>query len=219
ILCEILTGQPPFPGKSAEALRMAKTAQLDEAHGRLEACGADIELISLAKRCTAAEPWNRPRNAQAVSDEITAYQDSAEKRLRMAELEGAEAKARVVEARKRQRVMLALAASLLALVVTGAGAGFYLQRQAAERKAEQARQHTERDQAVESFLEKAAELQRQSRWPEAMAMLEQAAHRFDGGESAELRQMVDQAQLELTLVTRLDAARLQAATVGLSKLD
>src|SRR5207244_5102699 len=53
ILCEILTGQPPFRGKSAEAQRKAQTAQLDEAFTRLDACGAEAPVIALTKRSLA----------------------------------------------------------------------------------------------------------------------------------------------------------------------
>src|SRR5207245_411336 len=43
ILCEVLTGQPPFTGRGAEAMRKAQTAQLDDAFHRLDGCGADAE--------------------------------------------------------------------------------------------------------------------------------------------------------------------------------
>jgi serine/threonine-protein kinase len=39
ILCEILTGQPPFTGTGTEAQRKAQTAKLDEAIARLDGCG------------------------------------------------------------------------------------------------------------------------------------------------------------------------------------
>ena len=57
ILCEILTGRPPFVGSTREEIR-AKAARGDlaDALGRLDACGADAELIGLARDCLAAEP-------------------------------------------------------------------------------------------------------------------------------------------------------------------
>jgi signal transduction histidine kinase/tRNA A-37 threonylcarbamoyl transferase component Bud32 len=107
ILCEVLTGQPPFTGKGAEAQRKAQTAKLDEAYARLDGCGADAELIALAKRCLAPEPWDRPRQAGEVAEAVTAYQQSVAQRLRRAELERAAAQARAEE-EKNTRQMAAL---------------------------------------------------------------------------------------------------------------
>ena len=54
ILCEILTGEPAFTGRSsAEILRKAARGDLADALARLDACGADAELIALAKDCLA----------------------------------------------------------------------------------------------------------------------------------------------------------------------
>src|SRR5262245_48861063 len=67
ILCEILTREAPFTGKPAEAQRKAQRGDLSEAFARLDACGADSELIALAKHCLAEEPWHRPKDAGAVA--------------------------------------------------------------------------------------------------------------------------------------------------------
>ena len=82
ILCEILTGRPPFMGPSEAALKRARRAELDDALGRLDGCGADAELIGLAKRCLSADPAGRPGNAGEVSATVTAYRESVERRLR-----------------------------------------------------------------------------------------------------------------------------------------
>jgi serine/threonine-protein kinase len=142
ILCAILTGQPPFTGKGAEALRKAQTAQLEDVRARLDGCGADAELIALAQRCLAAEPWQRPRHAGQVAEEMTAYQHAVSERLRQAELARAAEEARAVEAQataaqerqarqaaqaralaesRSRRLTLALAASVLLSLVAGGG--------------------------------------------------------------------------------------------------
>src|SRR6516165_2172423 len=97
ILCEILTGRPPFTGKAVEAQRKARTAQFEDAYARLDSCGADAELIALSKRCLAAEPWDRPRDAGELAEAIMAYQQAVAERLRQAELERAQAEARAEE--------------------------------------------------------------------------------------------------------------------------
>jgi serine/threonine protein kinase len=51
ILCTILCGKPPFVGSSA--LRQSKQGAVADAFGRLDGCGADLELIALAKKCLA----------------------------------------------------------------------------------------------------------------------------------------------------------------------
>src|SRR5207244_2633808 len=50
ILCEILTGQPPYVGRSSEEIRCkACNGDLADATARLDSCGADQELIVLTK--------------------------------------------------------------------------------------------------------------------------------------------------------------------------
>src|SRR5262249_1572898 len=93
ILCEILTGKPPYLGRSAEEVRRkACNGDLADTMKRLDACGADPELIVLAKACLAPEAIDRPKDAQAVADGLTAYLDGVQERLRNAELAKAEAK-------------------------------------------------------------------------------------------------------------------------------
>ena len=60
ILCEILTGAPPYEGESEVALRLAKTGELDAAITRLRGCGADGEIVQLAIECLSARPWASP---------------------------------------------------------------------------------------------------------------------------------------------------------------
>ncbi len=126
IFCEILTGEPPYTGSGAEVLRKSQTAQLDDAYARLSVCEADAELISLAKCCLAAEPWDRPADAGEVAGTLMRHEQSVAHRLKQAELECASAEARGVEEartrrmaeakaeeeRKRRRVTLALAATM-----------------------------------------------------------------------------------------------------------
>src|SRR5262249_6974738 len=52
VLCEILTGLPPYVGRSSgEVLRRAARADLEDAFARLDECGAEPELLALARRC------------------------------------------------------------------------------------------------------------------------------------------------------------------------
>jgi serine/threonine-protein kinase len=67
ILCEILTGLPPYPGGDpAAALARARAADLDDAWRRLDACPADPSLVRLARSCLAPLPSARPADAAAL---------------------------------------------------------------------------------------------------------------------------------------------------------
>lgn len=235
ILCQILTGQPPFVGHSQAVMRLAQAGNLNEAFMRLTSCGADVELVNLAKHCLANDPQQRPADAGGVAEAATAYQDSVTERLRQAELARAAetarteearataeqerkareaAQARAVAERRARRLTLGLAASVLTLVAVGAAGGLWAQRQAAERRAEAERQ---RD-GVETALEKARGLRQQERWAEARAVLEQTRGTLARGPE-DLRQRVDQAVADVALVDRLDAIRMQRALIVAGKLD
>src|SRR5205085_3328542 len=71
ILCVILTGGPPFP--PPDSLEKAARADLGDALVRLERCGADPELIDLARRCLAPRKEDRPADGAAVARVVAAY--------------------------------------------------------------------------------------------------------------------------------------------------
>jgi tetratricopeptide (TPR) repeat protein len=127
ILCEILTGAPPYRREEGgDLLRRARRGDLAEALARLEQCGADAALTALCRECLNPDRDARPRDAAAVALLVSQYQAEVQERLRRAELErvAAEARAReeqaraAAERRARQRT-LALAGALLVLLVGG----------------------------------------------------------------------------------------------------
>jgi serine/threonine-protein kinase len=112
ILCEILTGRPPYGGTRAEVIRQATEGRLAEAEARLHACGADPGLISLALRCLHPVRDERPRDANAVAREVTSHLASVEERAKRAELDAIEARGRARVGRLRLWLVSALAISL-----------------------------------------------------------------------------------------------------------
>jgi serine/threonine protein kinase len=73
ILAEVLTGKPAFTGRtSAKILRKAARGETADAEARLDGCGAEPELIELAKDGLAVEPEDLPHDARAVAERITA---------------------------------------------------------------------------------------------------------------------------------------------------
>ena len=87
ILAEILTGAPPYVGESGDQLLMASQARLDDAYERLATCGADEELVEIARRCLSPLKRDRPRDAQALAKKITDHLAAVEEKARRAELE------------------------------------------------------------------------------------------------------------------------------------
>jgi serine/threonine-protein kinase len=111
ILAEILTDHSAFTGRTAgEIQRKAALGDTADALSRLEACGADSDLITLAKDCLARERDDRPRDASAVAKRITAYLASVQERLRNAELNS-------LQERARRRLTTVVAASVLTIVM------------------------------------------------------------------------------------------------------
>jgi tetratricopeptide (TPR) repeat protein len=225
ILCEMLTGKPPYVGKGAELQYKARTAKLEDAFARLEGCEADAELIALTKHCLAAELWERPRHAGEVAEQVTAYQQSVAERLRRAELAQTEARARAEEEsktraeaearltaeRRARRLTLGLAAAVLLSLTLAAGGGLWYQQQVVAQREEMARWEAELREAVAAALDKVADLRQQARWGEARAVLEQVRQRLGASGPEDLRHDVAQAEKDLALVDRLDAARLKAS--------
>jgi tRNA A-37 threonylcarbamoyl transferase component Bud32 len=82
ILCVTLTGQPPYTQDW-----QARAGDLSEAFARLDGCGADAELIGLAKACLAPMPEARPADAAEVAGRVKRYRDEVAARQARAERE------------------------------------------------------------------------------------------------------------------------------------
>jgi tetratricopeptide (TPR) repeat protein len=115
ILCEVLTGQPPYTCHTwEEVLRKAKRGDHVEALARLDGCGADGALTALCRECLAPRREDRPRDAEVVARRVAAYQTDVQERLRRAEVERTEAVIKAREERKRRRWVIAALLLLLA---------------------------------------------------------------------------------------------------------
>ncbi len=129
ILCEILTGDPAYVGPTTAIVYMKSAgADLAEALARLDACGADAELIALTRECLAPDPEARPRDAGRVAASVSAYLAAVQERLRAAEIARVEATAKAEYERKRRRLMVALAATVVASIGLGSGGWIALNR-------------------------------------------------------------------------------------------
>jgi serine/threonine-protein kinase len=225
ILCEILTGRPAFTGPNVlEIQRRAAQGELSEAFIRLDACGQDPELVTLARDCLAPDRELRPRDAGVVSDRIAAYENGLEQRFRMAELERAAEQARAEEAarraaveRQRRRLTVLLAATIIAMLTLGVGSWAFQARQRAERIAVATR-------AVSRALSDAQLLLGQARasasgdlskWTEAMAAARGAASLLAGSEV----DAVTRTQIQAAIRSLLDEGQVAEARIAAEKAD
>ena len=129
ILCEILSGLPPYVGENAtEVEQRAKNVDLADAFHRLDQCGADGTLILLTKRCLDPAPANRPRHAGVLAEELAEYLESVQERLRQTELENVEVRAKATHERKLRWMTVTLAAMVVLFGGLAAGGWFWVQQ-------------------------------------------------------------------------------------------
>jgi serine/threonine-protein kinase len=164
ILCVLLTGQPPFVAADAESTRqLAARARLDDAFARLDGCGAEPELIALARRCLSAKQDDRPADAGVLAAAVAQLRQQAEDRARQAEMARARVEVQAAEQRKRRRLQMGLAAAVLLLVLAGGLGAWLWQQHRQARAAEAAQRRQEADAAVGQAMREARLLLRQAR--------------------------------------------------------
>ncbi|MEE8459307.1 MAG: serine/threonine-protein kinase [Phycisphaerales bacterium] len=157
ILCEVLTGKPPYTGNAADTLDDAKVGHLDDAWARIEACGADEELIAVAKNCLGRRRRDRPADAREVAGTVTQYIASVDERARKSELDAVEARARAAVERRARRLTVALAAAILLAVVLGGGGLVLSQNQRLKRIADASQEANDRLNEAMALLTQAKE--------------------------------------------------------------
>ena len=166
ILCEILTGAPPYRANpDYSVVVQAARCMLDDAYDRLDACGADAQLIELTKSCLVPALTARPRDAGVLAQELGAYLAGVEERARQAQLDAVKAheRERAAEVRARaskrlaeqemraKRITMGLSAAVIGIVLLGFAGWFSVQSEERQRMAGL-------QQAVSSHLDEALAL-------------------------------------------------------------
>src|SRR5262249_47869542 len=195
-LCGSLPGQPPCGGSPGmSVLRRATRGALAGAGARLEGCGADAELVALARRCLAPRREDRPADAAAVARAVTDYLAGVEERLRNAELERKAAEVRAVEERKRRRVWVGLAGSVALLVAVVAAGGWWMARARAEHEKRQVRTR----EAIEGLFRRGHEALQAGEAEDAGKTLELVGQRLREQPSDDLRRRLEAAEKDLAM--------------------
>ena len=211
LLCEILTGGPPYQGKDAdEVCRRAVVGDLRDALARLDTCGADDDLCDLAKRCLTADYRHRLPDAGIVAQDFAAYLASAQERLRQAQLARAAAEARADEAvakvkveRHARRLTLALAAAAVVLVM-GLGIGWWWWQHLLQ--VEETRQAATGSR-VEAALAAAVSCRDRGDWTQARAAALRAQELLGVEGNQPCRPQVEEFLADLELVGRIEENR------------
>jgi serine/threonine protein kinase/Flp pilus assembly protein TadD len=188
ILCEILTGRPPYNhGCDPEQMRLRED-DLIQTLARLEKLrhGAGAALADLAQRCLAPNQQDRPRHAGEVTEAVERFEAQVQQRLRQAELERAQAHvqaeeerkrreveqaraeeerrrrqaehAQLVAERRRRRALLLSAGAGLLLLAGAAGGTLWYQYDQGERLAEKVGQQTLSEQGMDTALKQARQI-------------------------------------------------------------
>jgi formylglycine-generating enzyme required for sulfatase activity len=108
ILCEILTGKPPYVGD--DQLTQALRGKVKDARDRLARCGADEEIVRLCEDCLSPAVAARPRHAGVVAERVSRYLAKAEQRA-------VDAQVRAQAARRTQSLVIALGVVIASALV------------------------------------------------------------------------------------------------------
>jgi serine/threonine protein kinase/Flp pilus assembly protein TadD len=200
ILCDILTGKPPFVNSAnISGIKRAMMGDLTETFARLDQSGMDADLIALAKRCLAPEMAERPADANAVAEAVVAYQAQAEERLKQAELEQARLVTKAQQEKVRRRDRRILGSCIAALLIAGAFAWqWHREKLAAE--------HLE--QSVSTAVQSVRQIDN------AVSLVDYAAGLLQKGNLEDSRKTLDQAKLVADDARKnMDTSRLAEADV------
>ncbi len=221
ILLELLTGEPPFLGRTrSEILLRASRGWLDETKRRIDAEVSDPTLRELLRDCLAPDPADRPADAGAVARRVADHLASLEERVRRSEFEAAEARAEATQERRVRRLTVLLATVTVASILIPAGLFHHQSRKrdalrsAAEREVAEA---TSRVRAL-AGLARSDPFHGEARWGEALQAARLAETRAGGpdvGDRARSEATRLREEVESELASATERARIVRALARL----
>ena len=222
ILCEILTGKPPYVSDDgAKLFRMASRGKLADCFKRLDACDAEPELIALTKQCLEPEPAGRLRDASVLAARVSGYLESVEAKLHETELARVATQARAEESVRRHKLIHVAGTAVTLSLVIGIAASVWqtvrANREAnrAEAKSELAREAAlsayelaqaevaakslaqQETQRAEAAVEQAKEQLTRSEWLTYASKIMLAQTDFEAGNGELTQHYLDECQLSL----------------------
>jgi serine/threonine-protein kinase len=184
ILCELLTGRPPYEPIEGETIVMqAARAKLKPARDRIEACDADPALVRLCLDCLMPGREARLPNAEVVAKAMHEYLATVEERAQKAELAAAEARIKAAEERRARRLTLALAGTIVGAIALGGGALYWVGHERAQRAEEHAQRAEQTRTSVEAAYGESIELGRAGKPAEALAAARRALSLAETGDA------------------------------------
>lgn len=176
ILCEIITGRPPFLGSDWKAtLPKVQQGDLSDTQHRLRACGVEAPLTELTLACLSPRMEDRPTDAGEVAELMRGYLASVQERLRSTELARAQALIRAEQEHRARRLTATVAGLALLLLVALVGGGWWITDQQAQRR-------ITAENTLRQALADARVLQAQGQWTAARTTLRQTEHLLDNGD-------------------------------------
>ena len=131
ILCELLTGQPPYvANENRTVANLASNARLEDAYQRLDSCNADPRIIKIARQCLSETVSDRPVNGKEVANSIQQFLGSIEEELQQERIASERQRVQFEEEAKRRSIRnrVAMAVGLLAMIGMFAAWNYFSQR-------------------------------------------------------------------------------------------
>ena len=178
ILCEILTGTPPYVDGDDRTVVQAARAQLEPCRERVQQCDVDEELKRLCLDCLMTSREARPSNADEVAQAMHEYLTTVEERAHQAELAATEARVEAAEQKRARTVTTAVAGTVLLALVLGGGGYYFVEQERTARlelaRAARAERAEQVRASIDALHDEAFELRQVGRYAEAVAAAEQA---------------------------------------------
>jgi serine/threonine-protein kinase len=213
ILHQILTGNAPFNAPtSTMALAKSIKSDLEKAHAELDRSNADQELVELVKSCLAANPEDRPADAESVNQRFLTYIADRDKRTETARLEEARSKERLLAQQKRNRQIIGFGAAVIAALFAAAIAGFLFLNEKNARIADQAR--VDREQLEERVANENAVRESLAKAQQFQTL---AASESEKGKSENWVLAINEIEKTEALVNRLGGGELKTRVADLQK--
>ena len=124
ILFEILTGHAPFQKSPTQSRAESVRADFADVYAALDKIDADVEIISIAKLCLAADPADRPEDAESVSRQFRQYIESREEARQQSKLNEARVTERLIAQQKRNRQLVWFSVGIATALVVSASLGY-----------------------------------------------------------------------------------------------